>query len=121
LISPASGAWPDYGATAENRTAPDGHTLERRGDDLVFDEHILHPGEIYTTTQWTQSLNPWLGETAGIVVKHEGRPKGSVSPEALYLSGNIREGWSASPLGLLLVGIGAGAILLTRRKPAQSG
>jgi hypothetical protein len=98
-----------YGAPDENIVVVspqvfwyDSLTLERKGQDLIANGQLLHPGDTYTHFRWFPSINPWLILTARLTVKNSG----TYSTDTLYVDGGIDEGCLPGPLGFIILGIG---------------
>jgi hypothetical protein len=105
----ASGAWVDDGSTNQDEIAVREIDLRRDEQTLFVNNHSLNTGETYETVRWTPSINPWLLFTRGFVIKNEGlliSKESSTPTDALYVSGDIYEGWLVNPLGLIIFGSG---------------
>ena len=46
------------------------------------------------------------------VLKTENNGSESLASDVIFVSGNAREGWALSPLGLLFFGIGLGLLII---------
>ena len=104
-----SGAWVDDGSTDQNELAVREIHLRRDGQTLFVNNHLLNTGETYETARWTPSINPWLLFTRDFVIKNEGLLTSivsSTSTDALYVSGDVYEGWFINPLGSIILGSG---------------
>jgi hypothetical protein len=103
-----------YGATAEDKVTLSppvlwhgNLVLERQEKAIIVNGQILQPGETYTRFRWFPSLNPWLVLTVHLKVTNGGILEDhSVATEAVYVSGDVNEGWLPGPLGLIILGVG---------------
>jgi hypothetical protein len=113
----SGGAIYAYGASNESRIVLSPQApwygnliLERQGQVLIVNDQPLQSGETYSTFRWFPTLNPWLLSTAHFTVKNEGMLgktiEGSRSPTAIYVSGDVREGWLPNPIGFMILGVG---------------
>ncbi|MBV6403026.1 MAG: hypothetical protein CNIPEHKO_03348 [Anaerolineales bacterium] len=108
-LDAVSGAWVDAGSTDQNEIAVREIHLRRDGQILFINNHMLSTGETYDGIRWTPSVNPWILFTRGFVIKNEGLFTSIESPtitDALYVSGNVYEGWRINPLGFIILGSG---------------
>lgn len=104
-----SGAWVEDGSTDQNELAVLEIHLRRDEQTLFVNNHLLNTGETYETAGWTPSINPWVLYTHGFAIKNEGlltSIESSTSTNALYVSGDVYEGWSTNPLGFIILGSG---------------
>jgi len=108
----------DVGASGQDKTVigrqdsfPGELTLERRGEVLLVSNQTLQAGEAYHEVRWAPSLNPMLVFTARFEVSNEG-----LAEDALYVSGDVYEGWLPNPMGLIMLGASAWLFLRERRK-----
>jgi hypothetical protein len=97
-------------------------TLERQGEGLVVDGHLLHPGDSFSRLQWWPTLNLWVLFTHRMTVTNEGVSDGpyQTPTDAAYLSGDVVAGWLPSPVGLVVLVIGIVMIIRGTRRSSQS-
>jgi hypothetical protein len=81
-----------------------------QGDDVYVDDMPLGPGESYTRTYLFQSANLWEVHTSHIAIHNKGRT--AHDAKALFISGDIHEGWMIGPIGMIV--LLTGIILLVR-------
>jgi hypothetical protein len=118
----ASGAAPlAYGSTEEENAVikiNGSLELQRQGNTLLVNNQILQVGETNNQHISSFTLNPWLLTTTDLSVTNEGVLKTesngteSLASDVIFVSGNAREGWALTPLGLLFFGIGLGLLIL---------
>lgn len=104
-----SGADVDAGTTNQNELTVWEINLRRDEQTLFVNNHLLNTGETYKTSRWTPSINPWVLSTRGFAIKNEGLLTSIESPtstDALYVSGDVYEGWRINPLGFIILGSG---------------
>jgi hypothetical protein len=97
-----------------------GELVFRREDEILYVYgQTLQPGEMYKTTLWRLSANPWLIFTTRFEIRNDGimPTESSASPNMLFVSGDASEGWLPSPLGLIML-VG-GIWLFARGKEEQ--
>jgi hypothetical protein len=99
----------DYGSTSQDEVTIRDLALRRDGQTLFVNAHPLATGEIYKTTKWKMSFNPWILFTHRFEINNKGLITSTESVEtvdALYVSGDVYEGWFINPLGLIILGCG---------------
>jgi hypothetical protein len=104
-----SGAWVDDGSTDQNEIAVREIHLRRDEQNLFVNNHLLNTGETYEKVRWTPSINPWLLLIRGFAIKNEGlltSIESSTATNALFVSGDVYEGWFINPLGFIILGSG---------------
>ena len=105
----------DDGSSNQDEIAVGEISLKRDDQTLFVNNHALNVSEIYKTTKWNPSINPWVLFTRHFEIKNEGLliPNESPTPiDVLYVSGYVYEGWFINPLGLVILVYG---ILLFRQ------
>jgi hypothetical protein len=126
-----------YGSSTEDKLTiipiVSGYTkliLERQGENIIINDYLLKPGDIYRKSYKTISINPWLYKTADLEIMNNGIVNSnntgqSTTDEALYISGNLKEGWASSMIiwnigiiGLIVIflGVSIQIILIIKRK-----
>jgi hypothetical protein len=133
----AYGAGPLLGSSTEDKGVMIGASgllklrglinLQRQGDILLVNGRVLQVGETYVQHIYSYTLNPWLLAATDLGVKNDGvrttTSNGSENIDAniLFVSGDAKEKWVHTPMGLALFGIGIGLltidILQRRRNP----
>jgi len=102
-----------------------GLDLERQEQTLVVNGHVLQPGETFEESYAFVSFNPWVVPTAVLTVKNEGIVRSAmidgnpIVSDSLFASGLLKERWTRTSSGFVVLGIGLGFILLSfamRRK-----
>jgi hypothetical protein len=113
-----------YGASDQDRVeiSPTGAfgkslTVERQEQILIVNGQTLQVGETCSWSYWLPSLNPWLLLTSRLTIVNRGMVGTvrkmdqdqiiEIETDAMYLSGDLTEGWAPNPLGLacLLIGV----------------
>lgn len=98
----------DEGTTSQDEVKVRDLNFRRDQQILLVNNHPVIPSETYRTVRWRAAINPWLIFTSRFEIKNEGITSiGSKAPaEALYVSGEVYEGWLPNPLGLIILGSG---------------
>jgi hypothetical protein len=99
----------DYGSTSQDEITVRELDLRRDGQSLFVNERPLAAGEIYKITKWKMSFNPWVLFTRRFEINNKGlitSTESVPSVDALYVSGDVYEGWFINPLGLIILGCG---------------
>jgi hypothetical protein len=100
-----------------------GLTLQRRGSAITANGMPIGEGQTYSESHSALSLNPWLLVTTRFTISSYG-PEApfpvmveSVPTNAIYLFGEVREGWLPGPLGPIMLIIGI-ALWVIKARPA---
>jgi hypothetical protein len=105
----------EYGSTSQDDVTVHELELTRDGQTIFVNAHPLLTGETYKMTRWKMSFNPWVLFTRRFEIKNDRVVTSTEAVEnvdALYVSGDVYEGWFINPLGLVIFG---GGIWLFRR------
>lgn len=98
----------DIGVSEQDEVTVKGLKLRRDGQTLYVNNRPLKVGENYGFTRIIPSISPWILFQNRFEIRNDGLLLGQSSPlsTALYVSGDVVEGWLPNPLGLLLLGFG---------------
>lgn len=77
-------------------------TLENRDQVLLVNGQPIKVGESYNRRYWFFSWNPWVFLTTQFEVANQGALR---QGRAIYVCGEIKEGFLPNPLGLLVLGV----------------
>jgi hypothetical protein len=91
-----------------------------REENIILLNNIKYaPGEGYYRNYYYLQWNPWIWHTLEINVENKGIS--DQNGNALYIFGEVKEGWIVSPIGLVILFIGVCLLLigLRKRKTAQ--
>jgi hypothetical protein len=108
------------GSTAQDEITVDPLVFKRADEVLYVNSHPLQSGEVYKTTLWKLSANPWLIFTTRFEIRNDGFTSvdSSSTAKMLFVSGDASEGWLPNPLGLIIL-VG-GIWLVARGKEEQN-
>jgi len=92
--------------------------LEKRGQNLVVNGRLLLPGRKYWQLNVFPTVNPWLLLSASLTVVNHGYDNrwSSMATDAIYVFGDLREGWLPNPLGMIILGTGIWLLVRGIRK-----
>lgn len=111
-----------YGLGSSNQDEIHVHSLSLRRDGLTLfvNGHPTLPGATYTTTRFA-ALNPWVVLTSRFEVRNDGPLQEEVTSSAnvLFVSGDVRESWFPSPIGLFMLIGGVWLIRRAKREKAR--
>jgi hypothetical protein len=96
------------GSTKQDEVTVDQLVFRREDETLYVNGHPINSGEVYKTTDWRLSANPWLIITTRFEIRNDGiTPIDSLaSVNMLFVSGDAVEGWLPNPLGIIVLGGG---------------
>jgi len=104
------------GTSDQDQASVEGLRFRPEGQTLYVDNRPLDVNVRYKTVKWnwTASRNPWLIVTNRFEIKNQGLIAASAneSPDILFISGDVYQGWLPNPLGLIM--ILAGMVLILR-------
>jgi len=83
--------------------------LSRNEGTIFIDGNPLNAGETYKTTHWEFSISFWVLLTSRFEINNEGLITSTESvpkADALYVTGDVYEGWTINPLGPVILGVG---------------
>ena len=84
--------------------------IERVDTEINVNGKLLEKGESTTWFEYYPTINPWVINNIRMTVTNQGHLDDS---DAVYVEGEIREGWLLNPLGMILLALG---IYLVRKK-----
>lgn len=92
--------------------------LNRQGRTLVVNDQVLQAGEKYSSLDWRLSFNPWVIQTAQVIITNEGmaRTRNGDPTEAIFAAGDVYDGWLPSPIGMSILGLGLWLVWQGRRE-----
>lgn len=96
------------GSTIQDEIKVNQLIFRREKETLYVNGHPIPPGEMYKTTLWRISANPWLILTIRFEIRNDGITPIDLfaSSNMLFVSGDAYEGWLPNPLGLIILGGG---------------
>lgn len=106
------------GTTNLNEITVDGLKFRRDEQTLFVENQPLQVGERYDVVRKNPFRNPWLRLTTRYVIVNNGfnLPEPSMSGiDALYITGDVNEGWQPNPLGLIILVGGIALVILGNR------
>ncbi len=109
------------GSTDSDGIIVDVLEIRRKNQSISINFHPLVLGEIYQKFHWFPSINPWLILTYRYEVKNEGISplKSPTSPDMIFISGDVYEGWLPNPVGFIILGCGVWLIWQGRKEQKQ--
>ena len=103
------------GTSDQDETQVSGLRLRREGETLYVNNRPLDRGVHYETVRWSVTRNPWLILTNRFEIRNDGliADSSGMTPDVLFISGDVFQGWMPNPLGLVM--LAAGMILVLRQ------
>lgn len=84
--------------------------VERVDTGIKVNGILLRIGESHSWIEYYPTINPWVIYNAKMTITNKGNVNDS---KAVYVEGEIREGWFLNPLGIILLLLG---IYLVKKK-----
>ena len=107
------------GTSDQDEAQISGLRFRREGETLYVNNRRLNISNRYETVRWSASRNPWLILTNRFEIKNSGliSADSTSPPDVLFISGDVQQGWSPNPLGLVM--LAAGMVLILRELRAS--
>ncbi len=102
------------GTSDQDEARVSGLQLRREGETLYVNNRLVDVNVRYETVRWSVTRNPWLILTNRFEVRNGGliAASANATPDVLFISGDVHQGWTPNPLGLVM--LAAGMILVLR-------